>query len=53
VLEAAEEWGTPPWEIAEGGSRFLWYSRWSAYRDTVNRALTERREKDAKKRGRK
>lgn len=47
VLEAAEAWGVPPWEITGNGSRFLWYSRWMAYTDAVNRAVKERRERDA------
>ena len=31
VLVAADEWGTPPWEIA-GGSRLLWWLRWQAWK---------------------
>jgi len=46
VLDAAEAWGCPPWEIAPGG-KFLWYARWSSYTQTVNKAIKERREKDA------
>lgn len=48
VLEAAEAWGVPPWEIAPGG-KFEWYARWSSYRETVNKAVKERREKEAAK----
>jgi hypothetical protein len=28
VLLAAEAWGCPPWEVAEGGSRLVWFLRW-------------------------
>jgi len=31
-LEAAAEWGTPPWEFA-GGTPVLWYARWEAARN--------------------
>jgi hypothetical protein len=37
-LLAAEEWGTPPWEIMPGKPRLWWYTRWSLYR----RYLAER-----------
>lgn len=51
MLEAAEAWGCPPWEIAPGG-KFLWYARWSSYKQTIDKAMKERREKDAKQRKR-
>ena len=34
-LIAAEEWGSPPWEIA-GGSRLAWFWRWAFWRSQVN-----------------
>lgn len=46
MLEAAEAWGCAPWEIAPGG-KFLWYSRWVSYTNTVNKAIREAREKQA------
>lgn len=45
MLEAAEVWGCPPWEIAGQGSTFLWYARWSSYTNTVNKAMREKRDK--------
>lgn len=48
VLEAAEAWGCAPWEIAPGG-KFLWYSRWVSYTNTVNKAIRERRERESRK----
>lgn len=47
VIEAAEAWGCPPWDIAPGG-KFLWFARWQSYRGAVNKAMKERREKDSK-----
>ncbi len=48
VLEAAEAWGTPPWEIAGRDSPFVWYSRFTSYQQTVNKAMRERREMQTK-----
>jgi len=31
TLDAAHEWGIPPWKI-EGGSKVLWYARFEALR---------------------
>ena len=49
VLEAAEAWGCPPWEIAERDSKVTWYFRYSSYQQTVNKALREKRDKQTKK----
>jgi hypothetical protein len=32
VLIAAEDWGTPPWEIAGDGERIKWFYRWAEFR---------------------
>jgi hypothetical protein len=32
VLDAAKDWGRPPWEIAKG-SPILWYVRWEITRE--------------------
>lgn len=53
MLEAAEAWGVPPWEIVERDSKFTWYSRWSSYQQTVNKAMRERRERQGQKAKRK
>lgn len=45
MLEAAEAWGVPPWEIAPPDNKFLWYSRWSAYSGEINKAQREAGEK--------
>jgi len=38
ILEAAREWGTPPWNIT-GGSTILWFERWKAFREaSINNA---------------
>ncbi len=47
MLEAAEAWGVPPWEIAERDSKYTWYTRWSSYTNVVNKARRERDEKQA------
>jgi hypothetical protein len=33
-LDAATDWGIPPWEIG-GGSRLLWWYRYQARRDVM------------------
>lgn len=33
ILDAAAEWGTPPWVIAGGGSPLKWFIRYRAYRE--------------------
>ncbi len=30
ILQAAEEWGTPPWTIEDGSA--VWFERWKFYR---------------------
>ena len=32
VLQMAEEWGTPPWEIVKAPGSLRWAARWSAYK---------------------
>lgn len=41
VLMAAREWGCPPWEIAEGGSRLLWFNRWSYWTGQLHKAQSQ------------
>lgn len=31
VLQAAEAWGVPPWEIAGGGSPLVWLNRYTFF----------------------
>jgi hypothetical protein len=47
-LEAAEAWGTPPWEIF-GGDRLTWYLRFVVRRgikiEQVNKTIEEQQSK--------
>lgn len=36
VLIAAQEWGSPPWEIA-GGNKLTWLYRWMYWRSQQNK----------------
>lgn len=42
MLEAAEAWGRPPWEIY-GGAPVLWFERWRFRRRTLIQQAQERR----------
>ncbi len=35
VLQMAEEWATPPWEIVRAHGSLKWAARWAAYRKEV------------------
>lgn len=35
VLQMAEAWGTPPWEIMERRGGLIWAARWAAYKRQV------------------
>jgi hypothetical protein len=35
VLQMAEAWGVPPWEIMEAEGSLLWAARWAFYRKQV------------------
>lgn len=43
VLDAAEEWGTPPWEISEDGNKLLWFLRWRVYKSEQVSAIKDKR----------
>jgi hypothetical protein len=50
VLDAAEAWGCPPWEISPPDNKFLWFMRRQMYEDVKNRAMKERYKKQRQKR---
>ncbi len=35
VLQMAEAWGVPPWEIMSAHGSLKWAARWAAYRKEV------------------
>ncbi len=35
ILQMAEEWGTPPWNISQAPGSLMWAARWAAYRKEV------------------
>jgi len=37
ILEAADDWKTPPYEIA-GGGKLLWLLRWRVWKREKNKA---------------
>jgi len=37
VLEAAKEWGIPPWQVEDEAS-VLWWQRWQVLREETARA---------------
>jgi hypothetical protein len=45
VLQMAEAWGVPPWEIMRAPGSLLWAARWAAYRKEVHRIEEERANK--------
>lgn len=49
VLESAEAWGCPPWEIKPGDSRFLWHIRRQEYQREVVKGTKERQKQRGKK----
>ena len=45
VLEAAKEWGTPPWQIEEQASQ-AWWDRWLVMRSETAQARRDRENKE-------
>ena len=43
VLQMAEAWGVPPWEIIRHPGSLVWGARWAAYRKQVQWVEEERR----------
>lgn len=43
VLQMAEAWGVPPWEIMDAEGSLLWAARWAAYRKEVQWVEEDRR----------
>lgn len=41
VLIAAKEWGMPPWEVAQTGSRLLWFNRWAFWVGQLGKAVNQ------------
>ena len=35
VLQMADDWGVPPWEIMQARGSLQWAARWAAYRKEV------------------
>jgi hypothetical protein len=46
VIEAAEQWGRPPWEIAGDDNEALWFLRWRFIRNERAR-VAQKRARDA------
>jgi hypothetical protein len=43
VLEAAKDWGVPPWEVlGVRPNRTLWFLRWSAYKSEMQNVLKDK-----------
>jgi hypothetical protein len=42
VLQLAQEWSTPAWEIAEDDDRLLWFLRYQIYKRVTAEAEKER-----------
>jgi len=42
ILQAAEDWGTPPWEIMRDQGKAIWVIRWRTWKRTVNGAQNEK-----------
>jgi len=47
VLEAAKEWGVPPWQV-EDEAPALWWGRWLAMREETAQARRDRAEKEGR-----
>jgi hypothetical protein len=35
ILEAAKEWGIPPWQISPDEGDVIWFFRWVEYRNAL------------------
>ncbi len=46
VLEAAKEWGIPPWQVEDEAS-VLWWQRWQVLREETARARKNAADKAA------
>ena len=42
ILQMAEEWGIPPWQIEQEADP-MWFERWQGYRSELNRATRDKR----------
>ena len=45
ILQMADEWGTPPWEIEAAKGSLRWAARWAAYRKEVAWVQEEKNKK--------
>lgn len=45
VLQMAEAWGVPPWEIEDAEGSLMWANRWAFYRKQVRWVEDQAREK--------
>jgi hypothetical protein len=45
VLQMAEAWATPPWEIMDAEGSLVWANRWAFYRKQVRWVEEQQREK--------
>lgn len=41
ILQAADKWGVPPWQVEDEASR-LWWERWRAWEDELERFRKEK-----------
>jgi hypothetical protein len=48
ILQMAEAWGCPPWEIEDADDGAYWATRWGVYQDEL-RFVRKLREPKAKK----
>ena len=44
ILEAAKEWGIPPWQVEDEAS-LLWWQRWLTLRDETSDARKRQADK--------
>lgn len=52
MLQAAEAWGTTPWEIETGRASGLWLNRYVVYKQEEHRIREDAERKAKLKRGR-
>lgn len=43
VLQAAEDWGIPPWEIVDEAGKGVWMVRWRGWKGAVSSAEHDKR----------
>ena len=43
VLQMAEDWGVPPWEIVNAPGSLRWARRWAIYRQALRRIQDDQR----------